>query len=109
MTNKEKKNRKAIRQELRAMGLLPERKNPLNRKKFTDEVRNEYLCLNYPLKEISLITAFSLMIPTDIQRKITAEEIGILKVIKAAMEIDKLEDYDIGKIYDEIIKPIREL
>lgn len=113
MTLREKKEREEVRKELREMGLLPEKKKPLNRKKFVEEVRNEYLY--YPkvgFDIVSITLAIGFMYPERCKEKITSEDIGIAKLVKAIIEIDKLdanEKVNIDEIEKKITNPLKKL
>lgn len=116
LTNAEKKIRKEIKNDLIEKGFLPPRKTPLNRRKFAQEIDKELQgCSIY-----ELAYAISFMRPTgESNFKITDEEVGVLKVCKIAIEYSKYidkrkkEDPDakitVGDVYDNVIKPIREL
>ncbi|MEA4986996.1 MAG: addiction module toxin RelE [Anaerovorax sp.] len=116
LTNAEKKINKDIKARLIEQGVLPPRKTPLNRRKFAQEIDKELQgCSIY-----ELAYAISFMRPTGEHKiKITDEEVGVLKVCKMAIEYRKYadkrkkEDPDakitVGDIYDNVIKPIRDL
>ncbi|MBU5312239.1 hypothetical protein KQI38_09385 [Tissierella carlieri] len=116
LNNKEKQLNKEFREEMRERGILPPIKPKLNRKKFAQEVREEWE------KEGSLYylpRALGCMIPSgEFETKITPEQIGVLKVMKLAIEIKRFEeqnkaegksDYTIGELYEKAIAPILNL
>lgn len=118
LTKAEKKFRKEIKDELIEKGLLPPRKKPLNRRKFAQEINKELSEMD--ISAYDLLYAISYMRPSgDLKMKITDEEIGVLKVCKIAIEskryINKRKEEDsaakvtLGDIYDNIIKPIKDL
>lgn len=122
LTIREKKDRAEVRKELRAEGILPPIKKKLNRRKFCREVRIEYMDKLNRFEDIKyLYEAISWMLPSsDAKFKfpISSEEIGIAKVLKAAVEIKKFNEekiaqgektYKIDEIYKNIIEPIRNL
>lgn len=118
LTNREKKLNKEIKDEMRAKGFLPPAKSRLNRKKFLLETKNEYDENIVTYSDLDyLLEAVSWMIPSDIKRKITEEDVGVIKVMKIAVEIKKFQNhkkeigestYNLGELF-EIIQPIKEL
>lgn len=115
LTNKEKQINKEIRQEMREKGILPPVKPKLNRKKFAKEVREEW---DKNGDMIYLKGALGAMVPTDHSSNISSEQIGVLKLMKIAMEYKKFEEeikakgettYSIGELYKKVIAPILNL
>ena len=116
LTNAEKKVNKEIREELREKGILPPVKPKLNRKKFAEEVREQW---EKDGDIFYLIKGLRWMIPSEgSKQKVTPEQIGALKVMKLAMEIKKFEEnlkakgenqYNGMEFYKEIIAPVLEL
>ena len=119
MTQRERKARAAAKKELQEQGLLPPDKKRLNRKKFAQEVMEEW---NEEMQifEIGdvfcLSNAISCMVSSDMM-KVTEEEVGVLKLLKIAMEIKKFkkkmqdesrESYKVKELYD-VIEPILKL
>lgn len=110
MTLREKKERAEAREELRKMGLLPEKKKPLNRRKFVEEVRKELTESIGVFNSLNITIAMTFMYPEKYKDKITSEDIGIVKLIKAAIEINKLDNKaNIKEIMENIINPLKEL
>ena len=118
LTNAEKKIRKEIKSDLIEKGILPPRKKPLNRRKFAQEIDKELNELNLSVYELAHVIDW--IRPTgEHNTKITDEEMGVLKVFKMAIEhrkyVDKRKEEDpdakitIGDIYENVIKPIRDL
>ncbi len=118
LTNAEKKANKEIREYLRAEGILPPRKKPLNRHKFAQEIAKELAEYRPSTWDIAFVVGF--MSPSgDTKLKITDEQLGVLKVNKMAIEYRKYVDrrieenpdakITIGEIYDNVIKPIIDL
>lgn len=120
MTLAEKKMNKEIREQLREQGILPPVKPRLNRKKFLQETWNEfdekiitYADLKY------LRTAIGAMVHRDENiRNVSSEQVGVLKVMKLAAAIKQFEQqkadagedsYNVGELYESVIKPITEL
>ena len=116
LTNKEKQFNKEVREELREKGILPPVKPRLNRKKFAQEVWEEW---RRDGAEFYLTKALICMSPGGATgSNITPEEIGALKVMKVAMEIKKFEDdqrakgqsqYSIVDLYDKAVLPVIKL
>lgn len=116
LTLAEKKMQKELRAALREKGVLPPVKPRLNRKKFLEEVYNEYD------KEIKTLTdclylarAINIMVGRSTVNKVTSEQVGILKTMKLACAIKQFEHqksaegknkYTIGELYETVIEPI---
>lgn len=122
LTVREKKDRAEVQKKLRADGLLPPVKKKLNRRKFVKEVRSEYNKKINKFDDILYLhEAIAWMLPSgDAKFKfpISSEEIGIAKVLKAAVEIKKFNEekisqgektYKVEDVYKNIIEPIRNL
>jgi hypothetical protein len=123
LTNKEKQLRKEVREELREKGMLPPIKPRLNRNKFSKEVQEEFENSFERYTDIYyLYRAIGIMLPvkaeTDIKVKISSEQIGVLKVLKMAMEIKKFEkeiaemgekEYSLMDMYEKVIAPVLNL
>ncbi|MCT4584039.1 MAG: addiction module toxin RelE [Peptostreptococcaceae bacterium] len=119
LTNKEKELRKQIRQEMREEGLLPPKKQRLNRKKFTQETMEEFKNNFGAFSDLDhLYSAINFMIADTDFEKINLEHIGIVKTLKVALEIKKfMEDkkangetkYSPVDLYKNVVKPIKDL
>lgn len=110
MTLREKKKREEERKELRKMGLLPERKKPLNRRKFVEAVRKDFFYAVGAFDDSTITLAMSLMYPERNKNKITSEDVGVVKLVKAIIEINKLDNKtSIKEIMENIINPLKEL
>lgn len=119
MTQRERKARAAIKKELQEQGVLPPDKKRLNRKKFAQEVMeewNEEMQIFEPGDAFCLANAISCMVSSKMM-KVTEEEVGVLKLLKIAMEIKKFrkklmdesrESYKVKELY-EVIEPILKL
>lgn len=117
MTQRQKDERAAIKKKLQAEGLIPPDKKPLNRRKFAQEVREEFESYD-GFQRYRLIEALGWMIPGELQRNpVTPEQIGVLKVMKIAVELDKFykkleadsrEKYSLDEVW-AIVRPIIEL
>lgn len=117
MTQRQKDERAAIKKRLQAEGLIPPDKKPLNRRKFAQEVREEFESYD-GFQRYRIMEALGWMIPGELQRNpVTPEQVGVLKLMKIAVELDKfhkkLEAEGRAKYSLEeewaIVKPILEL
>lgn len=118
LTNVEKKFNKEIREKLREDGILPPVKPKLNRKKFSQEVIKEYKGFCGYSDIVHLFEAISWMLPSNIEIRVTPEQIGLVKTLKLALEIKKfkekkeaegLDTYKVEELYEEVVKPIKNL
>jgi hypothetical protein len=120
MTQKEKKAMAKLRAELREKGIIPPVKPKLNRKKFSKEVNEAFKSDFGSYSDIGhLYEAIGWMNPgVDPMFKITPEQVGVLKMLKMAVEIKKFKEELISKgikeykpmeLYEKVIKPIQEL
>ena len=113
MTNKEKQHAKEFREEMREIGILPPVKPKLNRRKFANEVLEEWKKHG---DIFYLSRALGCIVPNSGGKtKITPEQIGALKVMKLAMEYKKFEkevetrgepSYNAMEFYKTVIAPI---
>lgn len=108
MTAKEKKGRAAIRKELRAEGILPPPKSPLNRKKFCTEAQDILDASGFDM-DIYIRWALAEMLHHRKypEQTLTQEAIGAAKVIKLAharMEFEKQRggSYKVGELYEAV-------
>lgn len=117
MTQREKAERARIKKELQQEGLLPPDKPRLNRKKFAAEVWEEWKELSPLQDDFYLWRAISCMVGPDME-KVTAEEVGVLKVLKIAIESKKFserleeegrEKYTVQEYLETVVWPIVEL
>lgn len=121
LTNKEKQFRKKIREELREDGILPPVKPRLNRKKFVletvEEFDTSFSAYTDILYLLSAIRWMSPIVDINGKMKISSEQIGVIKLLKVALEIRKFEEqlkakgeskYKVEEIWG-VIKPILEL
>ena len=119
MTQRERKARAAVKKELQEQGVLPPDKKRLNRKKFAQEVIeawNEEMQMFEVGDAFCLENAISCMVSSKMT-KVTEEQVGVLKLLKIAMEIKKFrkklkdenrESYKVKELY-EVIEPILKL
>lgn len=118
LTNKEKSLRREVRKDMVEMGVLPPPKQRLNRKKFISETREEF---NQSMNNFEsmryVFEAISWLLPTGEGKytKITAEEVGVAKILKLSMELKKFHkskidsgetEYKLMDLYNDIISPI---
>lgn len=117
LTQREKALNARVKKELQAEGILPPDKPRLNRKKFAKETLAEFEQMDFYSAGLYLRNAVYCMVSED-ARRITEEQVGILKLIKIAVESQKymkaLEaegetQYTVGDYYDRVIKPVRDL
>lgn len=117
MTNREKAERAEVKRELQGMGIIPPDKPRLNRKKFAEEVLAEYELLEAYTAYLYLRKAIGCMVGPDM-KEITAEQIGVLKVLKIAVETKKFMEalksegqtqYTLGEYLDKVVLPITRL
>lgn len=116
LTNKEKQFNKKIRNRMIESGLI-KTKPRLNRKKFLKDTEKEYSenILTYADSRY-IFEAIAFMTPSE-GFKIDSEGVGIIKLMKMAVEIKKFHEdkrkkgedtYRISELYD-VIKPIKEM
>lgn len=120
LTQREKAARADAKKRLQERGVLPPDKPRLNRKKFARETWDEFAAFLKadPIRaEITLLKAVGFMVGPDLP-EITPEQVGVLKLLKAAMEFDKFrrkleaegrDEYTLGELADEVIIPIIKL
>jgi len=128
MSDREVKERQKVKKELQEKGILPPDKKPLNRKKFAEEVLTEfegffdeddlYVKFIYLQNSMHGLLPSLGMLKAGVNSKITEEQIGILKLIKIAMEYKKFEKqvkesgkskYSFGDLFDKVFKPVIDL
>lgn len=118
MTIAEKKIKAQVREELREEGLLPPVKKRLDRKRFLQETFEEFDTLERYSDLSCLYEAIAWMVSRQQDRDITAEQIGVLKVMKIAValkdfydqkRVDGESNYTLGELYKKVIEPIQSL
>ena len=119
MTNKEKEEMKNIRKKLREKGVLPPIKPRLNRLTFAKEVIEEYEKQGKYEFIAYIYQCIEYMLPNlEYKKNISPEEIGVLKVLKLALEVKKFEDelkaqgktkYNAVELIENVIIPIKNL
>lgn len=115
MTNREKEERKRIKNILQEDGILPPDKPRLNRKKFAQEVCDEWkdYSLGDYVKLNTFIIVLEMMTNSGRYGNISKEDLGILKLKKCAMVLDqKLQENGNRMTIEqitEVIEPIWKL
>ena len=114
MTKREIKERAKIKKSLQARGILPPDKKRLNRKKFIDEVREQWLkrdrtCFKlefYIMRALVWMTSY-----TDNRGNISPEAVGAAKVYKIALRFKEFEEeiqksgqsaYTVRELYESV-------
>lgn len=118
MTIAEKKFRAEWRQEMREKGFLPPVKKRLDRKSFLQETFEEFERLERYTDLSCLYEAISWMVSRNQDGKVTAEQVGVLKMMRIAVAIKDFHDqkkaagestYKIKEFYEKAIEPIKML
>lgn len=117
LTKKEKAFNKQIKAEMIAKGILPPPKPRLNRRKFAEDVKEEFNEMSSYDDYYYVFQAISLMTPTR-NHKISSEELGVLKMMKLAIGIKKFleqkteageDSYNSMELFKEVVYPIMKL
>lgn len=117
LTQREKAERAAIKKQLQEEGVLPPNKPRLNRKKFAKEVFAEFQEMDVFRADYFLRKAIGCMVGPEM-REVTTEEVGVLKLLKIAVEMDKFSkaleaegrnQYTIGELAEKVVTPILRL
>lgn len=117
LTQREKAERAKIKKQLQEEGVLPPDKPRLNRKKFAREVWEEFNEMDALKADYYLRRAIWAMVGPDMP-KVTPEQVGILKLLKLAVETEKFmraleaesrDQYTIGEYHDKVYSPIMKL
>lgn len=121
MTEREKRERKKMRDQLRKDGILPPPKKRLDRKKYAREIIIRYKDERYRHFDFTahVDIAIGCMIPDDnVLLGVTPEQLGVLKMLHMAMDMYDLmhrpdgierKEMTVGEVYEKVIKPILEL
>ena len=113
MTNKEKKERTAIKKQLQADGVLPPDKPSLNRRKFIQEAREEYNAFSKEcmVSDLYLHRAVSVLLGMVKRNSPTPEAVGVAKALKLAVRLREFDqmvkargdtEYRVSEQYDYI-------
>ncbi|MDL2217403.1 addiction module toxin RelE [Christensenellaceae bacterium OttesenSCG-928-M15] len=114
LTQKERKLRASVKKELQAEGIIPPDKPRLNRKKFAKDVWEEYWKNVSYLDLPYLHRAIHCMVGENM-REVTPEAVGVLKIMKLAVELKKFEkqlavegreEYKLEELYKAAIGPV---
>jgi hypothetical protein len=119
LTQREKSFRAQFKKEIQKKGVIAPDKPRLNRKKFAQETMAAFKDLSYG-DAIYLFHAINATVPDGSKdwRKISPEDVGALKVVAAAVAWKRFEaenrqagkeNYSIGELFDNVLKPIRDL
>lgn len=117
LTKREKALRAKVRQELKAKGVIPPDKPRLNRKKFANDVREEWKAAEGPLYAY-VMASIGWMLPDESGIfPVTPEQLGVLKLLKIALATKAFEEalpedvhkYNFVDFYHEVIEPIIKL
>ena len=115
MTVREKKERAQTKKQLQEERILPPNKKRLNRSRFAKEVWVDWEAERPP--NGYLMMACVLLGPVE-GFPVSPEQVGVLKVMKAAVEIYRFEQkrkvcreraYPVQDLYEQVILPIKEL
>lgn len=107
-----------MRETLRQRGVLPPVKPKLNRKKFAQETIKEFEDFGRISDMAYLYEAIGWMLPSLMGRTVTPEQVGVLKMLRLAMDIKKYlknkqdqgeTTYDTLELYETVVAPIRDL
>lgn len=120
LTQREKAARADAKKRLQERGVLPPNKPRLNRKKFARETWdefNEFLKADPIRADTALLKSIGFVVGPDLP-EITPEQVGVLKLLKIAIEFDKFRrkleaegrsEYTLGELADEVVLPIYKL
>lgn len=120
LTQREKAARADAKKRLQERGVLPPDKPRLNRKKFARETWDEFTAFLKadPIRaDTALLKSIGFVVGPDLL-KITPEQVGVLKLLKVAIEYDKFrrkleaegrDEFTLGELADEVIIPIIKL
>lgn len=118
LTQRDKTERAAIKKQLQQKGIIPPDKTRLNRKKFAKEVLAEFDGDFGGIEDtLYLYKAIGCMVGPDM-REVTSEQVGVLKLLKIAMETKKFmkglsqegrSQYTLGEYVEKVVLPITRL
>lgn len=94
LSQREKDENARIKKELQAKGILPPDKPRLNRRKFAAEVMkdwDDFMSMDLFLCGLYLDRAVACMVSSEM-KEVTPEQVGVLKLLKIAIEIKKFAD-----------------
>lgn len=118
LTQRERTENAAMKKQLLEKGVIPPDKTRLNRKQFAKEVLAEFDGEFGGIEDtLYLYKAISCMVSPDM-RKVTSEQVGVLKLLKIAMETKKFMEglsqegrsqYTIGEYVEKVVFPVTRL
>lgn len=120
LSQREKDENARIKKELQEEGIIPPDKPRLNRRKFAKEVMKEwddFMPMDLWVRGLCLDRAIACMISSEM-KKITPEQVGVLKLLKMAIEMKKFSDelkaegrmeYTIGEYMERVVLPVIKL
>lgn len=117
LTQREKAERAHIKKQLQEKGILPPDKPRLNRKRFAAQVWAEFNELDVITANVCLRNAIGCMVSPEMD-KVTAEEVGVLKLMKLAVETahfmealkaEGRDQYTLGEFAEKVCLPVMKL
>lgn len=117
LTQREKDERARFKKQLQEEGILPPDKPRLNRKKFAAQVWAEFNELDVITANLCLRKAIGCMVGPEMN-KVTAEEVGVLKLMKLAVETARFmktleaegrDSYTLGEFAEKVYLPVMKL
>lgn len=120
LSQREKDENARIKKELQAEGIRPSDKSRLNRKKFAEEVMkdwDDFISIDLFLCGLYLSRAVTCMVSSEM-KKVTPEQVGVLKLLKIAIVIKKFADKSttqahtqdtFGEYMERVVLPIIKL
>lgn len=117
LTQAQKAANARIKKKFQEEGLIPPDKPRLNRKAFAAQVWKEFEELDVITADLCLRKAIGCMVGPDM-RKVTPEEVGVLKLMKIAVETARFmealkaegrDQYTIGEFIDKVVHPVVKL
>lgn len=103
LTQKEIKQNREIKKRMQAEGIIPPDKPKLNRKKFAQEVCREWEEQGGD-RRFYLDIVLAMMTNSGRFRKVSQEDLGILKLKKCTLELKKAMEQNKSITYGEIIE-----
>ena len=117
LSQREKAERAHIKKQLQEKGILPPDKPRLNRKRFAAQVWAEFNELDVITANVCLRNAIGCMVSPEMD-KVTAEEVGVLKLMKLAVETahfmealkaEGRDQYTLGEFAEKVCLPVMKL
>lgn len=117
LTQAQKAANARIKKEFQEKGLIPPDKPRLNRKAFAAQVWKEFMELDAITADLYLRNAIGCMVSPDM-RQVTPEQVGVLKLMKIAVETARFMDalkaegrdqYTLGEYIDKVVHPVVKL